>query len=420
MKIRKSFLPVLCIFPFSFEDHSDLSISLIPEQKSQTYLFQKEHPLKQRYEELSHQTWLDIQGADFYFQNYTKDPWQLPLDSLAQKELFQTIQTYHAFDKTDPQQRKTREEWLLKVIQKTKNIANCESEKIGALQHQTLFYLIHHAQQKLSHLQQLGKSFQLIDQHFNNHKSDGLFLAQQLNSDFLTNFDAAHRDTSYLKSQLKYFAKIKKIGGDLFQITAPQLYQFYHWLEDPIPLAPLHWEQSIAEQKRHAFPAELKKVFFNNGIAQSLGFFSPQNPKDKTIVDGRYIYAIAPDQTLVVLPHWNHSTWSSFIEEIIPNHHILTHGTPVICAGEVEFTNGKITLMNNNSGHYLPAVYHLYNGVELIKKQFNGFADQALICPTLPPEDLKKQYSVEEFLQLDRNLLEILSEKRLKQVKLLI
>ncbi len=43
---------------------------------------------------------------------------------------------------------------------------------------------------------------------------------------------------------------------------------------------------------------------------------------------------------------------------VISNHHHLFEGNDLACAGWIAVTNGKITFINNNSGHYHPTLIH--------------------------------------------------------------
>jgi len=45
------------------------------------------------------------------------------------------------------------------------------------------------------------------------------------------------------------------------------------------------------------------------------------------------------------------------------NHSSLNAGADVICAGEIEFQNGMITYISNESGHYKPKPRQLQNCV---------------------------------------------------------
>jgi hypothetical protein len=58
------------------------------------------------------------------------------------------------------------------------------------------------------------------------------------------------------------------------------------------------------------------------------------------------------------------------------HHPDLLKGGYAWCAGHISLTNGKITFLSNNSGHYQPHAYHLYTFAEELYKQ-GLFGEQA-------------------------------------------
>ncbi|WP_253300055.1 hypothetical protein [Wolbachia endosymbiont of Chironomus riparius] len=53
--------------------------------------------------------------------------------------------------------------------------------------------------------------------------------------------------------------------------------------------------------------------------------------------------------------------------EYLYRHSTLTGGGPVICSGLMKVENGKITYIDNNSGHYKPKSAHIYRAVKILK-----------------------------------------------------
>lgn len=58
-----------------------------------------------------------------------------------------------------------------------------------------------------------------------------------------------------------------------------------------------------------------------------------------------------------------------FVSELIRYHTSFLNGKPVICAGEIKISKGKITEIDNESGHYLPLPFHLHQGVSYLKSE---------------------------------------------------
>lgn len=57
-------------------------------------------------------------------------------------------------------------------------------------------------------------------------------------------------------------------------------------------------------------------------------------------------------------------------------HETILQGESVMCASIVSFKNGKIVSIDNNSGHYVPDLYHhLHPALSLLLKQNPGVID---------------------------------------------
>lgn len=61
------------------------------------------------------------------------------------------------------------------------------------------------------------------------------------------------------------------------------------------------------------------------------------------------------------------------------SHAGFLQGMPVIAAGMIEITDGKITYIDNDSGHYKPKGFNVYNGISLLKKKMEGVFDDNCI-----------------------------------------
>lgn len=89
-------------------------------------------------------------------------------------------------------------------------------------------------------------------------------------------------------------------------------------------------------------------------------------------------------------------------------HSTLAGGRPVLCSGLIKVVNGKITYIDNNSGHYEPESANLYNAVKKLEGLFSK--DAKVIClpywvslqkqiPFIRKIISAKQEPVEKFLQ---------------------
>ena len=56
-------------------------------------------------------------------------------------------------------------------------------------------------------------------------------------------------------------------------------------------------------------------------------------------------------------------------EITIFHHSSFLRGAPVICAGKLKINNGELTFISNNSGHYFPKIYELFNALVVLKNK---------------------------------------------------
>ncbi|WP_108784087.1 hypothetical protein [Wolbachia endosymbiont of Bemisia tabaci] len=119
---------------------------------------------------------------------------------------------------------------------------------------------------------------------------------------------------------------------------------------------------------------------------------------------GCVAYVITLDGKLVTHEHINvnKSEWAY-------RHSTLAGGRPVLCSGLMKVVNGKITYIDNNSGHYKPESANLYNNA--VKKLEGLFSkDAKVVClpywislkkqiPLIRKINLAKREPVEKFLE---------------------
>ncbi|MFP3015403.1 MAG: hypothetical protein ACEY3B_03740 [Wolbachia sp.] len=118
---------------------------------------------------------------------------------------------------------------------------------------------------------------------------------------------------------------------------------------------------------------------------------------------GCVAYVITLDGKLVTHEHINvnKSEWAY-------RHSALAGGRPVLCSGLIKVVNGKITYIDNNSGHYKPESANLYNAVKKLEGLFSE--DAKVVClpywislkkqiPLIRKINLAKREPVEKFLE---------------------
>ncbi|MFT4313963.1 MAG: hypothetical protein AB3P11_02455 [Wolbachia pipientis] len=118
---------------------------------------------------------------------------------------------------------------------------------------------------------------------------------------------------------------------------------------------------------------------------------------------GCVAYVITLDGKLVTHEHINvnEGEWAY-------RHSTLAGGRPVLCSGLMKVVNGKITYIDNNSGHYKPESANLYNAVKKLEGLFSK--DAKVVClpywislkkqiPLIRKITLAKREPVEKFLE---------------------
>lgn len=118
---------------------------------------------------------------------------------------------------------------------------------------------------------------------------------------------------------------------------------------------------------------------------------------------GCVAYVITLDGKLLTHEHINvnKSEWAY-------RHSTLAGGRPVLCSGLMKVVNGKITYIDNNSGHYKPESANLYNAVKKLEGLFSKDAKVVFLpywislkkqIPFIRKITLAKREPVEKFLE---------------------
>ncbi len=97
--------------------------------------------------------------------------------------------------------------------------------------------------------------------------------------------------------------------------------------------------------------------------------------KDDLIVDcEKKVYNCQKDSMIYIFDSKSDNFYCMGLAKLTKHHSHLGMGKPVWCAVNICIKNGKITLLTNDSGHYLPHVYHLYTLVKYLNHK-NLFAE---------------------------------------------
>lgn len=161
--------------------------------------------------------------------------------------------------------------------------------------------------------------------------------------------------------------------------------------------------------------------------------------EDQRVADGVYIFAIDEGGKLFILPNTRGvikvSTLDKLSQNLLikgahigtnPTHDRLLGGKNVLLAGELRFTNGKITEINPGSGHYAPRKSQLLYGLRalLIKNpgafDLNTLSIKDFEGRPIPLKDLSVLAKIEDKRTLksfDPTSLKILDEDTAYQLK---
>lgn len=168
-----------------------------------------------------------------------------------------------------------------------------------------------------------------------------LLLTMDYTAEWLRDVDPAGRS---VKFHQKNFSAWKWVYEDAIKRgTDKDFPGYFWWLEDERDsdgyLPELDFKQNLG--------ASGKKLIIKEGVA-----YSDENPANYN----NYIYALNEKGDLVV----------SRIQEDF-HHDRLLKGANVVCAGHIYIKEGKITYIDNVSGHYQPKVYpHLMTALKML------------------------------------------------------
>jgi hypothetical protein len=221
-------------------------------------------------------------------------------------------------------------------------------------------------------------------------------------AEVIDHVDPGFRDTRCLKELKEFYLKVlsrdkpQAPKESIFTPTstnpeaAQRIQEFYLWLEKfdyPFPdlgVPASDWTRNIPEKNGLAakmvtniliscasrstpYSKASRKVNFDDGTACHSIFFEPDKNKHR-IRDGEYIYVIDLQGDL-------------YVREVASGFHpTITRDLEIKCAGHIHFKRGKITKIDNKSGHYAPTGENLKDAVNiLISKHGNAIFRQGAV-----------------------------------------
>lgn len=320
-----------------------------------------EEPEEDPYQEISQQEWDAVDfvvspiGVDFdqMLKNDRDRLWVdlLPTDQYAlgdqYRELSDLIQSYHALQKDLPENTLVR-------IEKLELITRIAEESSKQNIRPALKLIFQTAKNKAKYLRELLALPE--EAHKRNPKNipKGL-LVRGIDEKYRPQW-IQHLDPGLRGSDLEPYYQLWLGESESSQIqeTDKKIARFFYWLEnfsDP--------EREFNQQDPLHRAPEKRRIFFNaDGTAYSDFFGNPIRPFVKTPLsrDNGYTYIIDEEGNLYINNQGNHGE--------------IKRGSNVISAGIIHFENGKISYLDNSSGHYTPSNQHLDQAIRVLKTKF--------------------------------------------------
>lgn len=259
-------------------------------------------------------------------------------------EIIEFIDEYHRLKKSDSKLNSARRSVLKKIIDSTRKYLEIKPENF------TLQLILQTALNKSRYLFELSK---IRKEAFNRRlripkKKDLLVRSvhQKYEIEYIIHLDPAARDQSllpYFYEWMNELTEAENKDEEYKTKTIEEIPDFFYWLEEkqtalnyPLNLMP----------RNYFFPEERKVEFHENGDSYCKKFGDPiVFIKDKTSVDDGFMYIIDQNGDLYLANEGCHSE--------------IKRGENVLCAGIVQFKDGKIFEISPNSGHYAPTDQHL-------------------------------------------------------------
>ncbi len=348
--------------------------------------------------------WYDIAPVGFYFgpkrpvspeflkthSQFASKIAQAALGRLPHTPAFSSlkahVQDYHQLDKTNKELLVERSHALFNIADEAEHLLLSKeiTEKLNPAQFYTLNLLKNNAKAKASYLMKLMATEKIERRRdsekatlFKNmDKKHDKVIRSKVVQDIPVDLDPAKRsDVMEYKDYAKTSSK----------------FAYFLWLEDKPTF-------SMTVDPRRLIPLKDMHVLFKNKIPYHKVFKDDEGK----VLDGLYLYAIdergqlyihtgarssvssAPDlvkQQIEKIEQLAIDTYkipfNDFNNRVI--HSIILGGANALCAGEIQFKNNAIIMMNTNSGHYAPKPENLKYGVSSLIKKGAMFDENATL-----------------------------------------
>lgn len=201
----------------------------------------------------------------------------------------------------------------------------------------------------------------LIDSHFEKNVKTYLSLSLMERFKQICRYlsKPGHLDAKLLLEYLdplhrKWGSTTSDQGVDIFNkwITSSTSSHFFEWL--------IKSHTPTYDIERAIYLTPTNRYRFQTSVQDELLY----NANHEIMPDGDYIYVTDKQNNLYVASeHGESSKLAHF------HHSSFLAGEHILCGGDMVVKNGKIVMINNGSGHYLPGVISLYTTIEILRKK---------------------------------------------------
>ncbi|MAP25106.1 MAG: hypothetical protein CMM87_06220 [Rickettsiales bacterium] len=303
------------------------------------------------------QIWHDIKDPTFYNLNENSP--------LARK-----ITDYHRIDKTDRKKTSERIKALKMIAEDSVRLM----EK-GEAKNIYLRLLLETASRKANFLERLltlrDEAFKRATRIINtqNGKDTGRGVEKDaLENENFYHLDPGHRDVEYLREKRREWEELLK--------SDPQAPDFYFWLEAQEPAK--RWKGSLERRSRpqEQFFEDRLIIFDKEGYAYSRDTMFRKVDGKTLIHNGLTFYRLSKARNNI---EYNYNIdpmgrMYVLLYGLRPYHSDVLHGKTLLSAGIVKFQSGKISYIDNDSGHYQPSAWDLQRAMNAMQSYYKNKA----------------------------------------------
>ncbi len=350
-----------------------------------------------RYQDDLNKNWLDLRPSECYFgeldlgaiKGTASESLARKLNVLPDNEQYaclkNCINTYHNLPKTEEQRLPKRIESLKTIAKEAASYIQTSAKPLQSSEIRNLQEIIARANLKAAYLTQLisleEEAIRRVNRLPNNSQNLSAFKVIPSIKNYLLDLDPAKR----INTEELY----KKWQSTPSTSCDDSHRNFWLWLE-------VQDTHCLHADLRHSFIKRgLKKVIFKDGLAYNELFRSFDHQSNGLVKNGEYLYNIGQDGNLYISPTEEKKMQFSVLikpplksrkavaalKKIPLNHDTILAGENILCAGRIFFKNGKIVLIDTDSGHYLPRMIdNLKPALSyLLEKNPNAIGDATLI-----------------------------------------